>query len=255
MIAEQLNIGFISPGPATWPHYDSFMALVPEFVKFDFQGLGLYGKSLYEISGKKAAIVARISELALANDWQAAIVIGAPTEVMNPGLLADLKAALPIPVTTALGASVAALRKYSAKRLLLLTPFETRLNQMIEDYLSDAGFAVSAPRSFGNIGAAGRLSPDEVFQLTQQAFAEVGEVDAIYFQGAVLDPLKVLEKIETELKTIAIASNPAMLWDSLSQLGRRAPVNGYGRLLAEWPVRTDECCGGFETRPYEERHR
>jgi hypothetical protein len=68
MIAEQLNIGFISPGPATWPHYDSFMALIPEFVTFDFQGLGLYGKSLYEITGKRAEIVSRISDLAIASN-------------------------------------------------------------------------------------------------------------------------------------------------------------------------------------------
>ena len=236
MASDTLNIGFISPGPATWPHYDSFMAVVPDFVKFDFHGLGLYGQSLYQIAGKKAEIVSRISELALAKQWRAVIVIGAPTEVMNPGLLADLKSTLKIPVTTALGASVAALNKYSAKRLLLLTPFETRLNQMIEAYLIDAGFAVVAPRSFGTIGEAGRLQPDEVFQLTQQALTEVGAIEAIYFQGAVLDPLKVLDKIETELKALAIASNPAMLWDILSRLGRRAPVNGYGRLLAEWPV-------------------
>ena len=236
MAAEQLNIGFISPGPATWPHYDSFMALIPEFVKFDFQGLGLYGKSLYEITSKKAEIVSRTVELAIAKHWHAVIVIGAPTEVMNPGLLADLKASVTIPVTTALSASVAALRTYQVKRLLLLTPFENRLNRMIEEYLGAAGFHVSAPRSFADIGQAGQLGPAAVYDLTTQALKETGDVDAIYFQGAVLDPLKVLDKIESDLQTTAIASNPAMLWHILSQLGRRAPTSGYGRLLAEWPA-------------------
>ena len=236
MATEQLNIGFISPGPATWPHYDSFRALIPEFVKFDFQGLGLYGKSLYEITGRKTEIVSRIGELALAKRWHAVIVIGAPTEVMNPGLCADLKAALTIPVTTALSASVAALKTYQAKRLLLLTPFESRLNRMIEDYLRAGGVEVVAPRSFADIGQAGQLGPEAVYDLTKQAFKECGKVDAIYYQGAVLDPLKVLEKIESDLKTIAIASNPAMLWDILSQLGRRSVISGYGRLLADWPA-------------------
>jgi maleate cis-trans isomerase len=236
MIAERLNIGFVSPGPATWPHYDSFMALIPEFVKFDFQGLGLYGKSLYEITGKKAEIVSRIGELALAKQWHAVIVIGAPTEVMNPGLFADLKVALTIPMTTALSASVAALRSYQAKRLVLLTPFESRLNRMIEDYLRAAGFEVVAPRSFADIGEAGQLGSEAVYDLTKEALQEAGSVDAIYFQGAVLDPLKILEKIENELKTMAIASNPAMLWDILSQLGRRAVISDYGRLLREWPA-------------------
>jgi maleate cis-trans isomerase len=45
---------------------------------------------------------------------------------------------------------------------------------------------------------------------------------------------KVLEKIESDLGTTAIASHPAMLWHILSQLGRRAPKSVYGRLLAEW---------------------
>ena len=230
-----LTVGFVSPGPATWPHYDGFMKLVPEFVKFDFQGLGLFGQSLYEIIGKKQEVVRRVSELAANRKWDAVILIGAPTEVMNPGLFGELKTALQIPVTTALTASVHALNHYRAKRLLLLTPFETRLNGMIEDYLTDAGFSVHAPKSFANIGEAGSLGPQAVYELTTQALAEVGSVDAIYFQGAVLDPLPVLERIENDLKITAIASNPAMLWEILSQLGRRAPLPGYGKLLAEWP--------------------
>ncbi len=211
------------------------MQLVPDFVKFDFQGLGLFGQSLYEIIGKKQEVVRRVAELAAEKKWHAVIVIGAPTEVMNPGLFAELKAALQIPVTTALTASVHALQHYDAKRLLLLTPFETRLNGMIEEYLTDAGFSVRAPKSFANIGEAGRLGPEAVYDLTKHALAEVGSIDAIYFQGAVLDPLPVLQQIENDLKITAIASNPAMLWEILSQLGRRAPIAGYGKLLSEWP--------------------
>ena len=235
MTSAQLNIGFVSPGPATWPHYDGFMKLVPDFVKFDFQGLGLFGQSLYEIVGKKQNVVRRVGELADEKKWHAVILIGAPTEVMNPGLFAELQAALQVPVTTALTASVHALRHYGAQRLLLLTPFETRLNGMIEEYLTDAGFSVAAPKSFANIGEAGRLGPAAVYNLTKQALAEAGPVDAIYFQGAVLDPLPVLERIERDLKVTAIASNPAMLWEILSQLGRRASVQGFGKLLADWP--------------------
>jgi len=211
------------------------MKLVPSFVQFDFQGLGLFGRSLYEIGGKKQEIVGRVAELAAARKWQAAILIGAPTEVMNPGLFGELKAALPIPVTTALAASARALRHYNAKNLLLLTPFETRLNGMIEQHLIEAGFSVRAPKSFADIGEASRLGPQAVYELTQQALAEVGLVDAIYFQGAVLDPLPVLHRIEMDLKITAIASNPAMLWDILSQLGHRAPLRDYGKLLADWP--------------------
>ena len=73
-----------------------------------------------------------------------------------------------------------------------------------------------------------------MFALAEKSLAEVENVDAIYFQGAVLDPLKVLEKIERELKTTVVASNPAMLWFMLSKLGLTYHIQGYGKLLEEW---------------------
>ena len=79
------------------------------------------------------------------------------------------------------------------------------------------------------------MDPDQVFQLARQSLDPTDPVDAVYFQGAVLDPIKVLQRIETELGTTTVASNPAMLWYMLSRLGLPHPVAGYGRLLREWP--------------------
>jgi maleate isomerase len=228
------RVGFVSSGPSARPHYASFTPLIPKDIGVDFKGLDLYGDSLYEIEGKKDLIVQKISELSKEHNWDGIMVTAAPPEVLNPGLLHDLKASLSVPVTTALNASVAALRAYSAKRVLLLTPFDERLNAMICDYLSKAGVTALAPRPFRKLGDAIRLTPDEVFALTENALAEVKNVDAIYFQGAVLDPLKVLEKIEENLHTTVVASNPAMLWFILSKLGLTYHIHGYGKLLGEW---------------------
>jgi maleate cis-trans isomerase len=74
-----------------------------------------------------------------------------------------------------------------------------------------------------------------VFELTKNNLDAKNPVDSIYFQGAVLDPIKVLEKIETDLGITVVASNPAMLWYIFSKLGFSYPVTGYGRLLREWP--------------------
>ncbi len=231
----QLKIGFVSPGPATWPHYDSFTKLLPADVTLDFHGLQLYGASLEEIAGKKSEIVRRIDELARLQDWAAAIVIGAPTEVFNPGLFGALESALAIPVTTALGASVAALRAYEVKRLLLLTPFAAELNRLISDHLKSLGFEVVAPHPFAALRDAGGLQPEQVYELARKTFQEAANVEAIYFQGAVLDPLKILDRLENDLKTTVIASNPAMLWHILSKLDRSRPIPGYGKLLSQWP--------------------
>ena len=122
------RIGFVSGGAGSMPHYNSFLPIVPGDIEMDFRGLELYGKSLYEIADKKELILRRVKEFIAERKWDGLILTAAPTEVLNPGLYDDLKAAVSIPFTTALNACVAALRVYSAPKVLLLTPFDARLN-------------------------------------------------------------------------------------------------------------------------------
>ena len=230
------RIGFVSGGAGSMPHYNSFLPIVPKDIEIDFQGLELYGKSLYEIADKKETIVRRVKEFVTNRGWQGVIVTAAPTEVLNPGLYDSLEAALSVPFTTALNACVAALRVYSAPRVLLLTPFDARLNELIVQHLQKVGVTAIAPHSFQELAVPKRMTPDEVFELTKKNLAAVGKVDAIYFQGAVLDPIKCLERLESELDKTVIASNPAMFWYVLSKLKLSYPMGGYGRLLREWPA-------------------
>ncbi|MGH8546763.1 MAG: hypothetical protein ACREX3_24760 [Gammaproteobacteria bacterium] len=227
------RIGFVSGGASSMPHYNSFLPIVPKEIDLDFQGLELYGNSLYEIANKKDVIVQRVADFVAQRGWDGVIVTAAPTEVLNPGLYDALQAALSVPFTTALNACVAALRVYSAPRVLLLTPFDARLNELIVEHLKKVGVTAIAPHSFQELAVPKRMTPEEVFELTKKNLAIAGKVDAIYFQGAVLDPIKCLEQIESELKTTVIASNPAMFWYVLSKLKLSYPMNGYGRLLRE----------------------
>jgi hypothetical protein len=235
------RIGFVSGGSSSMPHYSSFLPLIPGEIKLEHEGLELYRESLYQIADKKETIVRRVQEFVKNKHWDAVILTAAPTEVLNPGLFDDLTSTLSVPFTTALHACVAALNVYSAKRVLLLTPFDERLNELICRHLEGKGVAAVAPHPFAELGVPKRMTPDEVFTLTKQCLNPADPVDAIYFQGAVLDPIKVLEKIETELGLTVIASNPAMLWYVLSRLGFAYPMSGYGRLLREWP----KLQGGF----------
>jgi arylmalonate decarboxylase-like protein len=230
------KIGFVSGGAGSMPHYNSFLPLIPTEITVDFQGLELYSESLYQIADKKETIVRRIKEFAATRQWDGVIVTAAPTEVLNPGLFQDLQAALSVPFTTALHACVAALRVYDAKRVLLLTPFDERLNELICRHLAKAGIAAFAPHPFADLAIPKRMDPDEVFELAKAHLNPADPVDAVYFQGAVLDPIKALEQIETDLGTTVIASNPAMLWYVLSKLGLSYPMAGYGRLMGEWPA-------------------
>jgi maleate cis-trans isomerase len=141
-----------------------------------------------------------------------------------------------IPVSLALRSSVAALKALAAKRILLMTPVDDELKKMYRDYI--AGFGIESffpPQTLRAHTDALKLTSEDVEAMTRTALAEYANVDAIYFQGALLDPLPILEKMETELKLPIIASNPAMLWVVLSKLGRKYEIAGYGKLLASWP--------------------
>jgi maleate cis-trans isomerase len=80
------------------------------------------------------------------------------------------------------------------------------------------------------------MTSDDVVAYAKRAMANHRAVDAIYFQGAVLDPMDCLDQIEHDLKLPVVASNPAMLWFMLSKLGLKKPLSGYGKLLASWPT-------------------
>ena len=235
-----INLGFISSGSPSSPHYSSFTTLLPNDVKIQFEGLHLHQRSLYDLKGKKEIFLSKIKDLVQKNRWDGLIVSGAPSEVLNPGLLTDLKSNIKIPVTTALNACVAALRTYRKNRVLLMTPFDEGMNRLICDYLSNAGITAPAPHPFNQLGEAIRLKPEEVYDLTRKVFGGMQKPEAIYFQGAVLDPLKMLERIETDLDTTVVASNPAMLWFIVSKLGRSYKIPGYGKLLSHWPALSQE---------------
>jgi maleate isomerase len=119
-----------------------------------------------------------------------------------------------------------------------MTPFDVEMNESLVDELRRADLAVLACPPFADptFGASSKVAPEEIFANTTKAFAAAGAADAIYFQGARLDPLPIIGRLEEQLGVPVIASNPAMLWHILSRLNVKCSISGYGRLLADWPA-------------------
>jgi len=135
--------------------------------------------------------------------------------------------------------AVAALNVYQAKSVLLMTPFDAKSDAVIKDHLNNLGFTVhlGPPFEGRKAGSGVDLTPDELFNLVVKTYRSYQAADAIYFQGATMDPLPIIQRLENELNVPVIASNPAMFWNVLSKLGVKESVKGYGRLLESWPAR------------------
>jgi len=235
------RIGYLGPSAPSSPHIKKVLTFVPTDIEVVFEQLVLHDGQLSDLRGKLDLIVNAAAEFAGKRQLDGLVFPGAPREVLNPGLFARFSASLKIPVATALRSSAAALRAFAAHRVLLMTPFDESINRPIRDFLAEAGIqGVSAPQTVQYYADAAKLTPADIEALTENALAQHPDVEAVYFQGGVLDPIDSLEKLEGKLSLSVIASNPAMLWFILSRLGLKYQIHGFGKLLASWPALPDD---------------
>jgi len=231
-----IKIGFLGSSAPSSPHHASFKQFIPRDIDFTFVQESGEKTSLYDAQGKVDALIEQSRQLIAANGWSGLIISGAPKEALNPGMWEKVSAALTVPVSLALRSSVAALKVFSARRILLMTPVDDRLKKIYYDYLAAFGIeSFYPPQILRAHTDAQKLASSDVESMTKTALAAFPNVDAIYFQGALLDPIPILQKLETELTLPIIASNPAMLWLILSKLGLNDRIEGYGKLLESWP--------------------
>jgi maleate isomerase len=232
-----IKIGFLGSSAPSSPHHDSFRALIPQEISFDFVQESRAKASLYDARGKLVSLIQQAQELIRENGWDGIIISGAPKEALNPGMWQRVCQEISIPVALALRSSVAALKVFGAKKILLMSPVDDELKRLYCAYLRDFEIdALALPQTLRAHTDAQWLTSKDVESMTRDSLAKLSDVDAIYFQGALLDPLPVLQKMEAELGLPIIASNPAMLWVILSKLGQRYRMAGYGKLLSDWPA-------------------
>jgi maleate cis-trans isomerase len=230
------KIGFIGSSAPSSPHLDSFRAFAPKDIDFTFVQEVNPGASLWDAQGKLDSLSGQVNDLIERHKWNGVIISGGPKEVLNAGMWERLAAEVKVPVATALRSSVAALKVFAAARILLMTPVDDKLKDLYRDYLAGFGIeAVYPPQTLRVYTDAQKLTPEDVARMTRETFAAHSGIDAIYFQGALLDPLTVLDQLESELQVPIVASSPARLWVILSQIGLSHKVPGYGKLLATWP--------------------
>ena len=234
---EKIHISMLSPDTANRPHFQSFQKLMPPDVTLTNEGLGLLRSSYDDLAGKSDEIIARAMDVVDKHQVQGLMLGGGFLTIFNPGLESKVSAAIHRPVTAAVSAVIAALQALSVKTLLLMTPFSAEMNRIIKNHFDKLGFKVFLGPPFENRkpGAAVDVGPEELFHMVAEEFGKNPGVKAIYFQGATMDALPIIQRLEDELGVAVVTSNQAMLWHLLTQLGFKYSIQGYGKLLSTWP--------------------
>ena len=236
--AQSVHIGVLSPATPNRPHFKSLDSILPEGVSIAHEGLGLLGESYQDLVGKSDRVVELAKSFVRRHDVRGLMVTGGFVTLFNPGLEAKVADAVGLPVVSAVSSAVAGLSAVAAKSVLLMTPFDAASDAVIKTHLTGLGFTVFLGPAFENrkAGAAVNLSHDELFELVGNSFKSNPKADAMYFQGATMDPLPIIQRLEDAFAVPVITSNTAMIWNLLSRLGLKYSVKHYGKLLAQWPA-------------------
>jgi len=132
---------------------------------------------------------------------------------------------------------MAALKRYGARRIGLITPFERRGSESAARMFRDSGFEVIATFGFACTSAQQIAHiPDET---KEQAVLELlatkaSRLDAVVPCGTNMSMVALSERLETKIGIPILGINATLLWYALRETGIDARARHSGRLLREF---------------------
>lgn len=136
-------------------------------------------------------------------------------------------------VTMGAAAAVAALKKFRAHRIAILTPHQPRGDEIVRAYMTEAGFEVA--RLKGLACKSPRVIAQVPLSDIRSALRELdgSDVDALLQVGTALPAVAVAAEAERWLGKPVLAINTVSYWDAIRRCGVEDRVFGYGRILEE----------------------
>lgn len=131
----------------------------------------------------------------------------------------------------------AALRKYGAKRIGILTPFDKKGNDFATQMFEELGFEVVSSVGFSCANALHIAHvPDWAKEkaILESLSTDENELDAVVQCGTNMSLIDVTEKLEPVIGIPILGINTVTFWFALRENGFERAVVGAGRLLQEF---------------------
>jgi len=135
-----------------------------------------------------------------------------------------------IPVATAFGSVLAALKMLGAMRVALGTPYSEETTLKGRALLEEHGLEVVSLGRLENVTNIYDETPERACQLGRAV--DTQDAQAIFLSGLGMPTISILDSLEQELGKPVISAASAMMWPALRLAGVHDRVSGYGRLLA-----------------------
>jgi len=137
-----------------------------------------------------------------------------------------------VAATTSIVAAMEALRVLSVRRVGLVNPYPSELNNAVVAFMNDHGFEVETVISLGaDFTRIGDVSEADVYAAAKQAVKQSPKLEALYLPCPQFPALNVLESIECDLRIPAVGHLSSEIWMAFKTLNIRTPIRGFGKLL------------------------
>ncbi|MGW7368592.1 maleate cis-trans isomerase family protein [Streptomyces sp. NPDC054841] len=131
---------------------------------------------------------------------------------------------------TTSGALLEALDELGARRIALVTPYTESVTQALEEYLGEAGVAVTGRAFLGLTRHIWKVPYRSVVDMARQAV--VGAADALFISCTNLPTYDAIPQLEAELRMPVLSANQVTMWAALHRIGVYA-VGPYQALLMD----------------------
>lgn len=133
--------------------------------------------------------------------------------------------------TTLITSVLNALRTLKVQRIVVATPYLDEINAIEARYLENQGFRVLDIQGLNIEKDADmvRVVPEFIKEFAKSI--DRPDAEAIFVSCGALRTLDIVEALELEIGKPVVASNQAMIWETLRLSGIDDKIEGYGRLL------------------------
>lgn len=133
--------------------------------------------------------------------------------------------------TTPATAAFAAFNAFGAKRIAVLTPYRSDVNQIVKNYIENAGYKVPVFGSFNeeNDPTVARIDAESISNAVDK-LKTLGEFDMVFVSCTNVRLLDSVCNIEKNINLPVTSSNHAMAWHAMRLAGDHRKMPNWGRL-------------------------
>lgn len=147
-------------------------------------------------------------------------------------VMAKLSQQVGLPVSTAMSATVEAMKHLKIRTTVIATAYKISINELVKKYYEDGGVQVLAIKGLevSKPVDQAKLPDYSSYKVARELFKQNPNTDSLLLQGR-WRTVAYTQELEDDTGRLAVSSTAASLWWVMRVLGMRVPVPGFGQLL------------------------